>query len=215
MSNELQNKLFNYEATPSENAWPAILTALNEKPEAAFEKLFEYEEEPKPIIWNKISKELDAAPTSHIKVVPMYSKYSKAFRLGFAAAVLGLIALGISYLFTNNSSSNIAINKSNSNSSQNPDNTVIRNEKGISKNSKVQQFSNSASENDKSLTKNIKGYASSAGKLVSNRYTTIENGKGKTVRLSKKVIPLFDCADNNKASNNISCKENIQNLQQK
>ena len=41
------------------------------------------------------------------------------------------------------------------------------------------------------------------------------NDKGKVVRLSKKVIPVFNCADNYKSSNNLACKENIELLQHK
>ena len=52
-------------------------------------------------------------------------------------------------------------------------------------------------------------------RTVPDRYTTIENGKGKVVRLSKKVIPLFNCAGDMASFDNVSCKENIQILQHK
>jgi hypothetical protein len=41
------------------------------------------------------------------------------------------------------------------------------------------------------------------------------NGTGKTLRVSKKLYAVFDCADNATALNSKRCKENIQTLQRK
>jgi len=216
MSNEFQNRLKNYEATPSDKVWPAIEEALDEQKQPHFQKLFDYEQEPNADIWNMIESCLDEESTKASNVFPLKKKNKNRFAYLMAAAVLLLVVVGITYLATNKSSKELAVNQQKTDSAT-PSGTIKNSQKNSEANSLMspQEKNNAALKQAIEEGKTENTVALNTAKITANRYTTMENEKGKVVRLSKKVIPVFDCADNLNANNNSSCKENIQNLQHK
>jgi hypothetical protein len=218
MSNEFQNRLANYEAKPSDKVWPAILNALDEQQDTSAEKLFNYEEKPDPLIWDKIALKLNDSGTG--KVVPFYTKYKKVLKYSFAAAVMIAAVAFISFLFSDNEDSPIAITKT-SNQPTNTPQSSLSQQKKKPINNLISSDNGEVSANKKQnkATSNIADRAYTIAdytieKRSPGRYTVIENSKGKAVRLSKKVVSVFNCADS-KSNNNLSCKENIQTLQHK
>jgi hypothetical protein len=215
MNNEFQNKLRNYEATPPEKIWPLILTELDEPADRNLERLYNFEAQPDGKVWDKITEQLNADTNEESKVIPFYKKYYKAFRYGFAAAILITFAIGISLLFTKNSS-DIAINPAKVDTGQTPVSSTSSVSGGEGKaNSAVNNLTGNHSKKAGDRTTDKNDMVVRENKDPLNRYTTMSNEKGKVVRLSKKVVPVFNCADNTQASNNQNCKENIQTLQRK
>ena len=92
MSERLQNKMYDYEVTPSANLWEKIAADLDES-ELTHEfpsKLYEIEITPPPSAWNKINTSLDAEEVES----PKRKKVFAIFRYAAAAAVIGLVAFG-------------------------------------------------------------------------------------------------------------------------
>lgn len=92
--NSLQNKMYNYEVIPPKNAWEKIAGALDEANLADEfpSKLNSLEVAPPPSAWAKIASSLD---TEQGVVIPMKSKAFPWMRLAAAAAIAGIIVLGI------------------------------------------------------------------------------------------------------------------------
>ncbi|MFN2457447.1 MAG: hypothetical protein ABR502_04525 [Chitinophagaceae bacterium] len=130
---------------------------------------------------------------------------NKLFKYISAAAILILLATGVTYLFISRSNSDVAQNSSHSKT----DSPVVKPSLVIPDTQAITSPNNSQENND--ISKSDNGVNS---KLYA-RYTTYTNENGNTVRLSKKLYPVFDCADKSTALSNKRCKENIQSLQRK
>ena len=92
MSERLQNKMYDYEVTPSANLWEKIAADLDES-ELTHEfpsKLYEIEITPPPSAWNKINTSLDGEEVES----PKHKKVFPIFRYAAAAAVIVLVAFG-------------------------------------------------------------------------------------------------------------------------
>lgn len=94
MSNSLQHKLNNYEVNPPPAVWDKIATALDETDDTAEypSKLYNMELAPPSFVWEQISSSLNEADP---KVIPMRKKANSFYRYAVAAAVIGLVAFGI------------------------------------------------------------------------------------------------------------------------
>ncbi len=90
----LQNKMYNYEVAPPQNAWEKITAALDESHiDNEFPaKLYNTEATPPASAWDKIINSLDE---EHAKVVPMPRKSFPLFRYAAAVVVIGIITFGI------------------------------------------------------------------------------------------------------------------------
>src|SRR4051794_29124852 len=98
MSSDLQNRLFQFEAEPSQKVWNNIIASLDA--EAQFPKrLYEFEEQPKSHVWQMIASSLNEEQPA--KVLSLRS--NKLWRY-VAAAVIILLAGLSSVLLINKKS---------------------------------------------------------------------------------------------------------------
>jgi len=102
MSEELKNKLINYEVAPPPAAWDAIASELKENNELIplATKMQNVEIEPPAQAWLNISAALksEIAP---VAVLPMHKGSGRLFKFAFAAAAFGVIFLGSLFIFNN------------------------------------------------------------------------------------------------------------------
>ena len=78
MSNEIQNKLLQYEAEPGLKVWEKIVMALdgNELPSVR-EKLSQFETSPASKVWNKIADRLDKIKPAVIDEVRSVKEFTR------------------------------------------------------------------------------------------------------------------------------------------
>ena len=218
MSNQLQHRLFHFEVEPPARMWEAITDALEDQTSSAADKLQQFEAVPKAAVWDKIEENLNVTTDTQPHQIPSYKRLSKPLRYGSAVAILVLVAVAI-FLFTNKdmASGNLAQQPGGTLPAQNQSNTVKASTttpkpdrssqstgSGKGNGTRVdRQTYNSDSENETSTTQ----------KAASERYLTVATEEGTSVRLSKKVFPVFDCAEHSTAIKRFQCKENIEALQ--
>ena len=91
MKNKFQHKLYNYEASPPENIWSKIATALDDShlKETFPAKLYNLESTPPAGIWGKISFTLSQQPEAPPLVKRNYAPF---YRYAAAAIIIGLIS---------------------------------------------------------------------------------------------------------------------------
>jgi hypothetical protein len=211
MSEVLQSKLMNYQAQPPEKTWEKINTALDEEYSGSIgERLYNFQAAPNEEIWNKISLQLQPGAEDSKKTYPVSQGRSSLFRYLSAAAILILIASGI-FLFINNRTDSDVVN----NTTEVPGNSSIdTNTSEVTGTGENQIKTESGKINPSGSKQNNTGVAkkTSSG---NNRYMMLTTDRGNTVRVSKKLYAVFDCADNATALNSKRCKENIQTLQRK
>ncbi|ULQ54551.1 hypothetical protein [Flavihumibacter fluvii] len=97
MSDQLRNKIQQWEASPPENAWANIAVALQEvNAEARLaHRLQEHEESPPPAIMAIVLDQLQPKEKPQMPqapVIPLQPLYPYLFRYGAAAALIGIIA---------------------------------------------------------------------------------------------------------------------------
>jgi hypothetical protein len=209
MSSQLQHKFQQFEATPPKDAWLAIEERLNNSDPALQEKLYNYEATPPAKVWNEIKSSLDNA-TNSSSTIPFTSR--KWLRYAVAAAILGIVALGV-FTYT--------IKKPESTIAQNP---TINKEK-VTPNAITTTPTTSSRTNDapKAIIpikeESISVPTSSSSKnqdvTITKRYKIVAKEDGKLVRLSQKAYAVFDCAVKGAAQRSETCKENIQTMQAK
>lgn len=103
MSNDLQNKLFHFEADPPKEVWNKIADALDADAEQTFpQRLLNYEEQPPAGIWDKIEAGLEESGPA-VKVIPI-TWFKKPLR--YVAAAASIIA--IVFMATNLANKNAA-----------------------------------------------------------------------------------------------------------
>jgi len=219
MSNQWSHKLKNFEVTPPSGVWSAIEEELNQAiPHSFSEKLRSFEAAPPPhSSWNKIALFLDQ---KNVDKKPIIKGKIQWLRYAAAAAVVVAIAGGIVFFNTGRTENAVALQSDNSthfNESKSPGYPQIKSEdkavKAESKNFGQDERSvviskEAASEKDVAIAKKTTP-------SLTKRYLTLAMENGEKVRLSKKVFPVFECADNATASIRKRCKESIENLQQK
>ncbi|HVT84525.1 MAG TPA: hypothetical protein VHD35_04955 [Chitinophagaceae bacterium] len=110
MSNQLRNKMHDYEITPPHGLWDKIETTLSEKEQTTelSTKLFDLEVTPPPLAWQQIKNVLEKDPEAPV------SKSKKISYLSYAAAAV-IIALmifgGIRLINTDSVKKEITVNK--------------------------------------------------------------------------------------------------------
>lgn len=208
MSSQLQHKLQQFEATPPKDAWLAIEDRLNNIP--VQERLYNYEATPPAMAWNEIAASLDQASPIILQTNPIHKK--KWFRLAAAAAILGIVALGIL---------TYAINKPETAIAKQP---LIKQQQTRTPATTSTPAPGTSTHNDVETIIPIKEESISVpastsdqdpGTTVTKRYKVVANEDGQMVRLSQKAYAVFDCAVKGVAQKNTNCKENIQTMQAK
>ena len=92
MSNQIQNKLSQFEVQPPEGVWNRVANALDDIVLAhTGEMLANIEVEPNKDVWNTIQRQLDGARPA--KVIPFHKKYARPLKYGSAVAIFVIIAL--------------------------------------------------------------------------------------------------------------------------
>ncbi|MCW3074867.1 MAG: hypothetical protein JWP69_1936 [Flaviaesturariibacter sp.] len=203
MSSELQHKLFHFEAMPSTKVWDAITAQLDTETPDFSQRLFNYEVTAPQGAWKRIEAGLDTDATP-AKLIPFYKRHNKLIRFGGMAAAI-LIAVVVVNLFGEKVETGTGT-QTQTGSFQNPDSGKATAQKPIIASGEDLPVETNTPDNPRAIA---------SAKTTSNRYMTMAKDDGKTVRLSKKVYPVIDCAEKTEESTWSRCKENIQALQAK
>jgi hypothetical protein len=189
MSDELKNKLLNFEESPSPRVWEEVQNALSDDEPVLHEKLFNYAEQPASRVWNKIENNI----SKQASVISIRRNYSPVIKYSLIAAALFLIVIAI----------NLLVKPKHENEIANGGSVINKKDTG--------QFAGSLSAQPTTgINSPVIDQKDSAA-----RYVTVAHVDGTKVRLSKKVFPEINCAQNTSAENWSKCKENIQALQAK
>lgn len=208
MSNGIQNKLSQFEAMPPAKVWDAIAAELDTVHLPFAQQLGSYEVTPPSAVWNRIVSELDLVATP-AKVLPFYQRHNKLLRYGSMAAAI-LAAVFIFNLFSHKAvSDNVSLLPTVHQAQKTDTSPVTITESPATAKTTTPELSVNNS------TPEIQHDAIASAKILPNRYVTMANNDGKTVRLSKKVYPVIDCAVKTEESTWSKCKENIQAMQAK
>ena len=211
MSEILQNKLRNYQANPPVNVWENISNALNEEHSGSVgERLYNFQAAPNEELWNRISLQLQSGADDAKKIYPVSDRRSSLLRYISSAAILILIATGIFLLVNSRTDSDVATNRIEDQSNPSID-TNTSDVTGTGEN----QIKTETREIDPTSPKQNNAGVAKKNTSGNNRYMMLTTDRGNTVRVSKKLYAVFDCADNATALNSKRCKENIQTLQRK
>lgn len=205
---DIQHRLSQFEATPPPRVWDAIAAELDNETSSFAQKLTVYEAAPSTTVWERIVTELDtiAIPA---KVVPFYQKHSKVIRYGGMAAAIFAVVIMFNLLSKDAESDSVSQLPTNQQlQNANPEPAAVTEIPNAAKS----DIPETSGENAGAV---IKRDAIASSKASSNRYMTMANDDGKTVRLSKKVYPVIDCAEKTQESTWSRCKENIQAMQAK
>jgi hypothetical protein len=221
MSSQLQHKLFQYEVEPPAGMWDAISNALDEQATPASEKLRTFEATPPPQLWQQIETELDSESDVPSRTIPFYRRYPAALRYGGAVAVLLLVAVTITLLVNSSGTNTVA---QQSTTSQPTGKTVratspevtVRTTEGREQQGQQRQseeWEERTGSGTASLGDKDRSVSKTPERPSSSRYLTVATEEGQAVRLSKKVYPVFDCAEHSSSLERFQCQENIEALQ--
>jgi hypothetical protein len=199
MSEVVKYKLENFEAQPPARVWDAIASQLDEDHPQLREKLFAYSEEPPAETWNNISKKLDnPAP-----VLPIQKNRTRIFKYSMIATAVILTVIAITVLNNNRRKDDIAIET----------NPPV-NGTGIPKDTTINQTAQVPDTGKGGIPDNqVAAIPSHPEKNA--RYLTVAHEDGTKVRLSKKVYPVINCAQQTASAISSKCKESIKALQEK
>jgi hypothetical protein len=198
MSEVVKYKLENFEAQPSVRVWEAITAQLDEDHPQLREKLFAYSAEPPAAAWDNISKKLDS-PAS---VLPLQKSRTRVFKYSMLAAAVILTVIVVTVLLNNRRTDDIALE------------TPPVNGTGIPKDTINSQTAAKPDSGKGGIPDNQ--VASLPDKPEKNaRYLTVAHDDGTKVRLSKKVYPVINCAQQTASAISAKCKESIKALQEK
>lgn len=224
MSEQLRDKLWHYEVAPPPKAWDAICAGLDDQGSSLAERLYQFEQAPNRNAWMQIAKELDATSEEAAPARPFYERYRRPLRYAGIAAVLTVAAILTIFLTIRNTPNNDIAQGRQEQSSMDRAGTT-NNEAGSETGDAAppsgpsKDVPKASDEGDRpsadSRSSNPPLAASPTTRPNSNRYLTVASEEGKPVRLSKKVYPVFDCAEHSTAVKRYRCKEDIEALQQK
>lgn len=209
MSEQLKYKLLHFQQKPPDKLWDQIDAALDDQHNSLSKKLFNYKEHPAIENWKKIEEELSNDSHQKVDRTPVFGSFNYKY---LTAAVLIIAISIIAFLIINNQSST-------------PSNEVVTVTPSTGTTLPVEEPSGS----DVAITEVPSSSGNRIGKesqtsnksqpgdkksiINSTRYTTVSDDEGKLVRLSKKIFPVFDCAENSTALLRKRCQENIESLQ--
>ncbi len=204
MKDQLQNRLFQYAEEPPAKVWKDIEYALDEGSAVLSRRLENFEAAPPPSAWQHIEASLQPSPQTNTRQVPV----RKIFRYAAAAVVLFVVVSGVRYLVNMPEKEKISVVQKQeaapAPSAAAPDTEEITEAPAIVSKQPVKKLTRSAPNESAIQPRKING----------NRYVTVENDEGQQVRLSKKVVPVFDCAEA-KVRASKRCQDNIRELQEK
>lgn len=232
----LKDKLYNYEQTPPGMVWEKIAAALDESHIADEfpSKLYNSEAVPPPAAWDKIISSLD---TEHPAVIATPGKSFTLFRYAAAAAITGLIALGvIKWAGTGGDkpgTEGTIVSKDTSldhKGTDAPNNTITENNPnqeniipeenftGTTNRDQVKTTRQKKTSNNYSITENINAtqpvYAfNEHTPNLSDRYIMLMTPNGDIIRMSKKWGNLVCCVSGEEQDED--CKDQLKKWQQK
>lgn len=202
--------------------WDAITDALDDQTSRTADKLRHFEAAPDGRMWQHIEEELDGAATPAQRTIPFYKRYATPLRYAGAAAVLLLVAVTIT-LFVNkrSDSTRVAVQPSVSQparqAAQPAEQTLTEHQSAPTHpqpaHTQPKSSEKLSTSGTTSIATNNATEIKTAPRPAANRYLTVATQTGKAVRLSKKVYPVFDCAEHSDALERFQCQENIENLQ--
>lgn len=206
--NDFSHKLFHFEAAPPIHVWEAIASELDNTSSGFAHKLHSFETTPSARVWEHIDSEL-TKENPPAKIIPFHKKRSRFIRYGtmVAAIFVGVILIN---LFSKKANSDDAA-KLKTNSISHQPNAASSGEL-ITSADQAQVATPQKKEPRQSVTNTD---TPAINKISSARYITLAKGDGKTIRLSKKIYPVIDCAAKTDALAWSRCKENIQAMQAK
>jgi hypothetical protein len=216
MSTRLRDRLIQYEVAPPPNVWEGVREALLQEEPALAARLSSFEITPPVNSWSAIKKSLEG----EARAGNTRSAFRRFPRYAAAAAVLVLIFISARYILSRNDDPLPTVAKESTEPVQlpvkeNPQITTAAPVKQEQETTAVEK--NGTARTVPSLKKENKRLVATAPavRMNPNRYLTKENEEGNTVRLSRKVAPLFNCAEDLASWNSIRCRENIQVMQEK
>ena len=210
MSSQQPHKLLQFEANPPAEMWAAIEAELDQHTTLpTLEKLVTFEATPPAQVWEQIERSIVTTPATE-KIVS-FKRYGWV-RYAAAAVILMAVAFTVITFGLQKEDKKLATQHNSDNNTTGPsDNTAVITNKGNEDQGMTQRKSPLSNTQSTRETQDTKTKTTTPSK----RYMTVAMDNGETVRLSKKVLPVFECADNATANIRKRCKENIENLQQK
>jgi hypothetical protein len=200
MSEVVKHKLENFESQPPARVWDAIAAQLDEEQPQLRERLFAYQAEPPVNSWDKISGKLDA-PTP---VLPLQKSRTPLFKYSMIAAAVILTVIVITVLSTYRKTNDIALEGGGTRPS---DGATFPNDTGRVKTATIPDTGKGGIPDNQ-----VASVPSQPEKNA--RYLTVAHDDWTKFRLSKKVYPVINCAEQTGTAWS-KCKESIQALQAK
>lgn len=237
MNNNLKYKLFNYKEPPSKDVWERISESLSNTVNFPG-KLYNYTCTPPALLWDKIARDLDEI-VSPLKPVHVLRKKKLSYGLIIAAAILIFLVVGASILLQKQNLDTTAsvirkptistpkqqitsLTVNGETKNNNPVKSHITyptNKKpivhtAINKIKRVIQLDN-VEENElpaeqPNITTNVAANIPHADLSLADKFMVYTSAEGNHLKVPKKLFSLVHCD-----TEDYSCKQNLQNLQQK
>lgn len=232
MSNDLRNKMLQWECKPPESTWDKVVTSLDADEEYALSrKLSSFQSQPPAHVWEHIEAGLNKREPG--RLLSLYQQHKRVFQYTGAAAVLIFLAVITSLIVTNNSAPNELTQQSSvnqhhqqgvattlSDEHENAHNTDAADSQNLSKtpipllpeanDHTTAKISSGKKTNNRNNTI-ISNWKQAKDSLV-NRYFVHTNQNGESVRFSSKLYGLFECSEEWTES---ECSQQIKLWQQK
>ena len=229
---DLQKKLFDYHAQPSDRVWDEINIALETKGNKTLsEKLYKYEVKPPASAWDNIFALLEE---TQAPVVPMGRPFSKRTKYLSAAASIIAIAIVTSIVLNKRTSADsveMPVVKQTEHMPSFPQpspdqqDALVENKTNASgqlslssdkksnrtRTHKIPLETYSSDSNDKNIDDRVlqNNYPLQDPEYL-DRYIVFSTASGEAFRLSKKLLDLFACS-----SSDVDCRQNIMDIQEK
>jgi hypothetical protein len=201
MSETFQQRLSGFEAAPPEKVWEAIAAALDNEPASFADKLRSFEAAPPRRAWDAIESSLNKS--ANTPVVPLTRSFRPYLRYAAMAAAIFAAVIVFNLFSQKAESDSVAIV---------PTTTTVHPDTPVTVAADPQKTTARPDASRRVETRATPTPVTASAKQP-NRYMTVANTAGQTVRLSRKVYPVIDCARKTEASTWSRCKENIQALQ--
>ncbi|HEX6334844.1 MAG TPA: hypothetical protein VFZ78_11500 [Flavisolibacter sp.] len=207
MSKTLQDRLLHYSAEPPTRVWDRINAALDARTDDLPERLARYQQAPHPSVWHRIETALD----NKLHGTPLHLRYRRW--IGYAAAAVLISAIIVTAVMLNNKTteSTVARNPPPAEHPQVPAATepVQDTSPGITP-------ADTPREVTPVRTRNIAASKPAQRKKLhrpataSGNYVVYSSLDGSAMRVSRKVVPLVRCAEEN-----LTCWLHLRMLQEK
>lgn len=235
MSSSFKDKLLQYAPEPPLKVWDEIAKSLDAATPALSEKLYQFEVTPPASIWDNINNKLnDNQPAT---IVPFFQKYKTVLRYSAAAAILTFIVVTAVFFNQKKETGNMANIPAKQQSKKNNANTgasISDLERGNTLLAEAKDDKNNALKNSFAEKQNLLHHlppqtqlgsvefeknfipVTAEGKKTVDAVTAVEkymvysDDDGNAMKLPKKLFDFISCA-----KENILCKEEMQQLQEK